>query len=143
MNASQECNASNNDSEIVRFNTHDTWKLFLSVGIFCALEIWALLMGFRVLSYVSAAIPASLGLFLVGRNIESYMFILKGNYVVSEKEPLGPIDRTLSLGAMYVVPPMYAVVGMVLSWAPWVSLLMFLGLMLRIYRVWARRLIPQ
>jgi hypothetical protein len=107
-----------------------------------AYEGLSLLIGFRIL-------PNKVWLFLwpmstvlavpLGFRIEYWLHLVRGSPTSTEKEELVVRRRSRIFGIMYYVPMFAAVLGLIISWMLAVSIAIFLGLMVRIAWLHAKR----
>lgn len=112
------------------------WRFWIVIVLYSILWVAALLLGLGVLPYVRMAM-AWLGMpgMSFGQAIESWLYTWRHADIDTERY----LSRTFSLGFLYLLPPMFAIVGTLLVWALWLSILSYIGLMIRVRWHYAKR----
>jgi hypothetical protein len=110
-------------------------KLIVAFVLVCCFEIVALLWGFRVLPHLRGGLVGyglMVGAMAAGVCIEQSLYTLAGGKTESEKELLDSVLRSQIYGAIYIIPVIMARVGTVVPWFLPISIVVFVGLILRL-----------
>jgi hypothetical protein len=123
-----------------RYGGRSIWWFYVAAAVYCLIEATAVLLGLRVIPYFRSSIAfVVLPSWLIGTMIEYWLTTFAGDQPSSDREFLRWNSRVMSKGSVYLLPPLFAITGSVLGWTTWLSVALFLGLMLRVGWLFSRR----
>jgi len=121
------------------------WRFWASLSGVIACEVVTLLVGFHILphriwhgSFDLSSIFLIPALFF-GQAVEMRMQIIRGVPASTDEESWAVFRRSTIFGMMYFVPVFAAAVGRLVPWLLVVSVVTFLGLMIRIWWLSTKR----
>ena len=118
------------------------WQFWTALAAVFTVEFIACLIGFRILALPALPDPrlpfAVVWTCAFGWRLEVWMRT-RGVPPASDKEYLALLARGIFLGPIYLIPVAAAVAGRSIPWLLAVSMVMFLGLMVRVVWLYARR----
>lgn len=116
----------------------EIWRFWVAIALYSICWLVTLLFGLRVfeLPHINRIMfsLAIMGL-LYGQLLESWML----GWTRPNKETKYSLIKSYSLASIYIVPIVLAVIAQTHGWAIWLSILSFLGLMVRVGWHFARR----